>query len=348
MKTEISLLLEFENFIKVSSNGKRRITSGKKLSEGTVQQYQIVKGYLLQFEQALQQPIRIKMLYGNSKKQFNIERRYWNTFKIRFEQYLRTSHQCLDSYIAAVFKVIKTFFNYLQYEKGLPVGSFHKNFTLPVYHYQPILLDTFQLKRLLQDKVFSETLPSNLQASLDLFIFGCLVGLRFQDLLNLRRTNLHTIGPKIFLQTTSKKTGIYVSIPLPDFAIKIIERSKKRNSKLLFEKISNVNFNIHVKKIIELAGYTYPVPKFRYKNGKLTELKTKEGKTYRFCDHISAHTMRRTAITNLLILGVPEMVVRKISGHAPGSKEFFKYVSIAQDYTNQHVENAYKILEKNE
>ena len=42
--------------------------------------------------------------------------------------------------------------------------------------------------------------------------------------------------------------------------------------------------------------------------------------------------MRRTAITTMLCLGMPEHVVRKISGHSPMSKEFFRYVSLAQSY----------------
>ena len=50
--------------------------------------------------------------------------------------------------------------------------------------------------------------------------------------------------------------------------------------------------------------------------------------------------MRRTAITSLLILGVPEQVVRKISGHAAGSKEFYKYVSIAEAYLSKEVQQA--------
>jgi intergrase/recombinase len=56
--------------------------------------------------------------------------------------------------------------------------------------------------------------------------------------------------------------------------------------------------------------------------------------------------MRRTAITTLLIMGVPETIVRRVSGHAPGSKEFHKYVGLAQDYLNKEVKNAYqKLLE---
>lgn len=76
----------------------------------------------------------------------------------------------------------------------------------------------------------------------------------------------------------------------------------------------------------------------------MTELKTIETRSWQFHQHITAHTMRRTAITTLLILGVPEIVVRKISGHAPGSKEFFKYVSIAQEYMNIEVKKAQQKL----
>ena len=76
----------------------------------------------------------------------------------------------------------------------------------------------------------------------------------------------------------------------------------------------------------------------------MTEIKTGEGNTWSFYQHITAHTMRRTAITTLLIMGVPENMVRKISGHAPGSKEFYKYIGIAQDYLNEQVRNAYKKL----
>jgi hypothetical protein len=40
--------------------------------------------------------------------------------------------------------------------------------------------------------------------------------------------------------------------------------------------------------------------------------------------------MRKTAITNMLVHQVDETIVRKISGHAPGSKEFYRYVNYAQ------------------
>ena len=51
---------------------------------------------------------------------------------------------------------------------------------------------------------------------------------------------------------------------------------------------------------------------------------------FKLSDHISSHTMRRTAISVMLNLGMPEHIVRKISGHAPNSREFYRYVQLAQ------------------
>lgn len=56
--------------------------------------------------------------------------------------------------------------------------------------------------------------------------------------------------------------------------------------------------------------------------------------------------MRRTAITTLLSLGVPELLVRKVSGHAPHSKEFFKYVAVSQNYLDNETQKAYLHLGK--
>ena len=64
----------------------------------------------------------------------------------------------------------------------------------------------------------------------------------------------------------------------------------------------------------------------------------------RFSDVATTHTMRRTAITTMLSLGVPEQVVRKISGHSPSGKEFYRYVLWAQTYQDQETEKMFNKL----
>jgi integrase len=70
----------------------------------------------------------------------------------------------------------------------------------------------------------------------------------------------------------------------------------------------------------------------RERKGK-TIIRQKDPKTQRklkLSDHISSHTMRRTAISIMLESGMDEILVRRISGHAPNSKEFYRYVRLAQ------------------
>ncbi|QYS87063.1 hypothetical protein JJC03_03590 [Flavobacterium oreochromis] len=60
---------------------------------------------------------------------------------------------------------------------------------------------------------------------------------------------------------------------------------------------------------------------------------------------MSSHMMRRTAITTMLILGMPELLVRKISGHSHNSASFHRYVHYAQVYLDREIEKVHQKLE---
>jgi len=61
---------------------------------------------------------------------------------------------------------------------------------------------------------------------------------------------------------------------------------------------------------------------------------------------MSSHMMRRTAITTLLILGMPEHLVRKISGHSHTSSSFNRYVHYAQAYIDREIDKVHRVLEE--
>jgi integrase len=272
------------------------------------------------------------------------EKNYWARFYRDFSTFLYKERGYYDNYVSVIFKILKLLFNYLQTEKGYSVGNYHKSFRVPIQSTAPVVLQPEKVQYLIRDKEFESSLTNALKRAKDIFVFGCTVALRVSDLMGLQKKNLVYTGGDIYLKLYTQKTGSEVSIPLPGYAIDIIERYKRSAGKYILPRLSTGNLNKQVKKLIEKAGWDYPLVKMLSKRGKLTELKKDDGKTWCFHQHITAHTMRRTAITTLLILGVPELVVRKISGHAPGSKEFYRYISIAQDYMNQEVKNAYKKL----
>ena len=43
----------------------------------------------------------------------------------------------------------------------------------------------------------------------------------------------------------------------------------------------------------------------------------------------------------MLVSGMPEHIVRKISGHTNNSKSFFRYVSLAQKITDTEIEKVF-------
>ena len=86
----------------------------------------------------------------------------------------------------------------------------------------------------------------------------------------------------------------------------------------------------------------------RDRQGRKVKLKKEgaKGGGFRFCDVASTHTMRRTAISTMLCLGMSEAVVRRISGHAPGSKEFYRYVLLAQTYLDSESDKVFARLQE--
>jgi integrase len=65
----------------------------------------------------------------------------------------------------------------------------------------------------------------------------------------------------------------------------------------------------------------------------------------RFCDMISSHIMRRTCITIMLTSGIPELVVKKVSGHSNNSKSFFRYVNFAQEIMDSEIDKMHRNFE---
>jgi integrase len=347
MKQKIpSLLLiqQFERFIKASASGRRTTASGKKIASGTLTGYKHVLALLKEYEAENSIQLRIQLIHRASLRNLKQEKNYWSRFFVSFSRFLYRRKRYYDNYVAGVFKTIKTFFNYLQNNKGHVIGNYQKSFRIPIQQATPVVLSPEQLRFLITDKPFESSLNIYQKRAKDIFVFGCTVALRVSDLMRLKKTNIIFAENKMFLSVFTQKTGAEVRVPLPEYAIQIIDRNKRKTGRYLLPRLSVTNLNKQIKKLIKSARWDNPLPKMISQYGRMIELKTDTGHSWPFYKHITAHTMRRTAITTLLILGVPENIVRKVSGHAPGSKEFYKYVGLAQEYMNQEISKAYQRL----
>jgi integrase len=337
---ELPLVPLFERFIRDSEKGKRLQPNGKKISQGTVNNYRFCLQLLHDFSNAKSWPLRIKTMCHLNTRQAITEKNYWKKFYRRFTDYLY--HDCghYDNYVGQTIKNIRVFFNYLNKDLALGVGDFHKQFyvrkeEVPIF---PLLPE--ELNFLIYDCDFESRLDKRMKEVKDFFVFGCTVALRVSDLFILKQSNLRIINGAYYLAVRSKKTSTDTLVKLPPYAIAIVQKYSKR--KKLLPHFNKTNLNKYIKRLLEAAGYTSPVQKQRERRGEGNTPKIQ----LRFCDVASTHTMRRTAITTMLCLGMPEQVVRKISGHSPSGKEFYRYVLWAQTYQDQESEKLFEKLQQ--
>lgn len=337
-----------KKFVVNTSKDKRRMPSGQKMTKGTKQNYQLLLERFLEFKELTQFDLKVYSLTSSNKRAYNQARLYHQKLYDSFTEFLYTQRGLFDNSVGNNIKQLKVFYKWLNINEGIFTGDFYKNFYVWKEEIPIIVLNSEQLTFLIYDEEFHNSLTGRISRAKDIFVFGCTVALRVSDLLKLRKSNIETIGATTYLRTISQKTGTYTKIKLPPYAIDIVKRNNSKGVHL-FSPIGAGNLNLCIKAIAERAGWIYEYPKIRTRRGKQVVIINNPYTKipYRFCDLLSSHTMRRTAITTMLNLGVEERNVRKISGHAPGSTEFFKYVKYSQEKIDVDLDNMYdKLAEK--
>lgn len=149
----------------------------------------------------------------------------------------------------------------------------------------------------------------------DVFVFGCWVGLRSEDL---QRINDYKLKGKFF-ELLTNKTGAKVIIPVHPMAQAIYE---KYSGEMPIFKYNN-NLNRHIANICRIAGIREECLVTMTKGGK------KNAEHFEKCDLISIHSARRSFATNAVKAGIPDRRVMKITGHETEAA-FRKYIRIGK------------------
>lgn len=126
-----------------------------------------------------------------------------------------------------------------------------------------------------------------------IFLFGCMCGLRFSDIQLLRWGNLDfQDNGSVTMTIKQKKTKLEISVPLSKEAIKLLPlRTNQEPNDFVFrgeETIGLCCVSYHLRKWVKMAGIT---------------------------KHVSFHTSRHTYATMLLTLGADLYTVSKLLGH---------------------------------
>lgn len=341
--TEYPLLPLFRKFINAAKKGNHIQKNGKKIKLTSIKNYHYLELLLTKFSEDKGFYIRLKNNTNFTKKQFEDEKKYWKDFYLKFTSYLYDDCNHFDNYVGRTLKLLRSLFNYLINEKGLNIGSFHKKFYIPSEDVEIVIISPERLNHLIHNNEVEKTLDDELKKVKDVFVFGCSVALRFSDLTVLNKSNLEIINKRMYIKVQSLKTQTYTRVKIPEYAIAIIQKYQKQYVNKLLPNFTKAYMNKKVKVLMEKYDFIEPMQRTRQKRGVAVPI-LKNKKIYRFCDAVTTHTMRRSAITTMLSLGMNEQMVRQISGHSANSKEFYRYVSFAQNYIDTEIDLVHKKL----
>lgn len=324
--------------------GKRCKPNGQLIRASSIRNYKNA-GKLLNhftketgFHLSLSLPSSAKTI--STRKQY----RYWKKLYTRFTNYLFLKRKCHDNYVGSVCKCLRAFLRYLSLEKFPSLADGSRFFYI---HHEEIPVQVLPANRL---RILAQSSPGLSPAAnccKDRFVFGCCTALRFSDLNALRVMDICPQDTVSYLRIRSIKTGNFTSLLLTPWAQAIAHNYMQDKSphQRLFPPISLHQFNYQLKKIAREAGWNEPVEKYRCRKGKPPSGSNMISTRFLpFWKLMSSHMMRRTAITTLLLAGIPEPVVRKISGHSPASTAFYRYVEYTQPFMDAKMVQASQVL----
>ncbi len=142
---------------------------------------------------------------------------------------------------------------------------------------------------------------SRLERVRDLFVFGCVTGMRFSNYSTIKKNDIHNDLINVRDVKDIKKS---LSIPLNDYSKFIL---KKYDYKLPM--ITNQKFNEYIKEVIKEVGFKEEIKKTVKVGKEIVETITP------FYDRISSHTARRSFITIMKNDKIPDKVIMSYTGH---------------------------------
>ena len=242
----------------------------------------------------------------------------------KFEAHL-IGKKLSNNYTHKSMKDIKTFLNWAT-KNGYNKTIHYQTFS-PKFSDETKSDDSVNLFALSEEELAAVMSFPTHRAAIDrtrhAFVFACFTSLRFSDVIDLRWSNID--GDMI--DCVADKTNKRHRIPLSVEAKRILElypRDPSEKDPRVFSKISNQQFNKHLKEVGRLAGLTDNWTIVRQcGREKVTETRPKY-------ELLSSHVARRTFITMCLRKGMQAEDIRAITGHTT-SDMMMTYVKFNDD-----------------
>lgn len=231
----------------------------------------------------------------------------------RFKDFCFQHKQYLNNTFSKVIATIKTFMLWAE-DRGYHSNHSYRKFKAPSADIEVIYLNMEELMTLLHFEFES----LKLQRVRDVYCFACFTGLRYSDLANLEASNIFDSYIKLTIRKTRSQDHI---VPLNQFARSILEKYKGSFHEPL-PIISSQKLNKNIQEACKVAGIITPISISRFSGSKRLDY------TIPKYEKITIHTARKTFVTNSLVLGMNQTVVKEITGHKT-DRSFKKYYKIA-------------------
>lgn len=299
VKVAMSFFDAYDEYIEVSKLTK---------TNSTIIKIRSVKKFLISFKEYSSFDLRLD----------NINFR----FEEAFMDYSFNHRKTLNNYYAKIVKTLKAFLNWA-FERGYHNSTDFKKIKSKEDDIEVIYLTIDELTKLYNHNFKS---PAKNRAK-DMFCFLAYTGQRHGDVYRLNNANLD--GE--YLNFTVKKTKtVNHRVYLIKQARELINKYKD-TMYYPIPRISSQKLNKKIQECCEEVGITQEVVLTRYIGAREISQKFKK------CELISSHVGRKSFITNCLVLGIPERVVRSISNHKD-EKSFRKYVNISELHKQKELE----------
>lgn len=215
--------------------------------------------------------------------------------------------------IAKQLSTLKTFLGYAR-RNGIKISDNYKDFTIKRETLEVIALTEPELMRLINMDLSNN---KKLDQVRDVFVFSATTGLRFSDMLQLKRDHIFSSEIRI----TVKKTKQLLTIPLSYYSSQIIAKYKDQLKPLPM--ISNQKTNDYIKDLCKIAEINEPIEIVRFQGAKrIANVSPKY-------ELISIHNGRKTFASLSLEKGVDAETVMELGGWSD-YKSFKRYIKITE------------------
>ena len=156
----------------------------------------------------------------------------------------------------------------------------------------------------------------------DVFLFQCYTGLRYSDLANLKRCDVH----ERYIEVTTIKTVDSLRIELNTHSKAILKKYEPFDFKdgMALPVVSNQKMNQYLHELCQMVGFDEEIRITYYRGSqRFDEIKKKY-------ELIGSHTGRRSFICNALSMGISPQVVMKWTGHSD-YKAMKPYIDVCDD-----------------